>query len=391
MIPLYHWHVCNNEIRLYASIEHVSAFQARLARPSTSLCNVANKASIRVNRPSISKMQACTCSFSASMARTLFASKAISSSLSLQLRTGATRAAKIPPPTAATAAAGGSYMKTFKPLTPGLRHVRQPVHPHLHKGKPQRDLTVAKRGTGGRNNTGRVVTRFRGGGHKRRIRLVDFKRLIEGQQTVERIEYDPGRTAHIALLKHDASGEVSYILAPDGLRAGDKVQSWPRGVIESASEATGGIDTSPSAPQSVNDPTGQAIAADGDVLAQPKALTTSLLRASMLRTGNQLPLHLIPPGTTIHCIALRPQSKATLCRSAGSSAKMVASSSAGAKGSHFAQVQLTSGEVRKINRNATAVIGSVSNKEHQHKQLGKAGRARWLGRKPRNRGVSMNA
>lgn len=179
------------------------------------------------------------------------------------------------------------------------------------------------------------------------------------------------------------------------------MQSWTNGVtalggsssssssaaIASPSTEQGGttlaantINSDPAAPQSVVSPTGQ-----------PDSLATSLLRASMLRTGNQLPLHLLPPGTTVHCISLRPGGKASICRSAGSFGKIVASTSSGSKGQIYAQVQLQSGEVRKLNKDCTAVIGSVSNREHQNKVLGKAGRSRWLGRKPRVRGVAMNA
>lgn len=211
---------------------------------------------------------------------------------------------------------------------------------------------------------------------------MDFRRQVEGEQTVERIEYDPGRSAHIALIRHDATSEVSYILAPEGLRAGDKVQSWPKGVAalkKTPDSNENSINTDPAAPQTVT--------SDG----QPDSLATSLLRASMLRTGNQLPLHLLPPGTTIHAISLQAGGKAILCRSAGSFGKIVANTSSGSKGDLYAQVQLQSGEVRKIHREATAVVGSVSNREHQNKVLGKAGRSRWLGRKPRVRGVAMNA
>ncbi|KAL7005446.1 mitochondrial 54S ribosomal protein rml2 [Cystobasidiomycetes sp. EMM_F5] len=292
-----------------------------------------------------------------------------------------------------TSKAGGSaestsgtatVFRTFQPLTPGLRHVRQVVHSHLHKGKPYRPLTVAKRATGGRDNTGHIATRFRGGGHKRRIRLVDFRRQTEGEQIVERIEYDPGRSAHIALIKHSETQDFSYILAPDGLRAGDKVQSWPKGVPKTnSSSGSLPISTDPNAPQTVTNPV-----TNSD---QPESLTMSLLRATMVRTGNQLPLHLVPVGTTIHCISTRPNGKASLCRSAGTSGKVIAATAAGSKGDTYAQVQLQSGEVRKLHHQCTAVIGSVSNRDHQNEVIGKAGRNRWLGRKPRVRGVAMNA
>jgi ribosomal protein L2 len=241
---------------------------------------------------------------------------------------------------------------------------------------------------------------------------VDFRRQAEGQQTVVRIEYDPGRTAHIALLEHDETGEQSYILAPEGLRFGAKVQSWPNGLQQQkqgeAKEGLTPISTDPASAQHVTNPadrpadahllnahttnSGASSSADAtDAEGQPASLATSLLRTSMLQLGNQLPLHLIPPGTTIHCISTRPGGKASMCRSAGSSAKVVALTSAGSKGSQYAQIQLTSGEVRKLHHNCTAVVGSVSNREHQNEVMGKAGRMRWLGRKPRNRGASMNA
>ena len=337
----------------------------------------------------------CSCLLASAGSRSALQARRIPLAVLQQVRTGANSAARIPQTkqqgTSSTAAAAGSnkpintYMKTYKPLTPSLRHVKHVVHPHLHKGKPFRPLTTAMRKNGGRNNSGHVVTRARGGGHKRRLRDVDFKREVEGPHTVERIEYDPGRTAHIALLVNDATGAFSYILAPDGLRAGHKVQSWPKGVaLEGSEQSAEGINSDPSAPQSVTPP------ADNSQ-EQPEELQMALLRASMLQVGNQLPLHLIPPGTTIHCISTLPNKKASLCRSAGSSAKMTATESAGSKGHLYAQVQLKSGEVRKFHRNCTAVIGSVSNREHQNVVLGKAGRKRWLGFRPKVRGVAMNA
>lgn len=342
----------------------------------------------------------CSCSIGTSSLR---ATRLFAPTLVQQVRTGATSAARIPQisnqGTGSTSASSSgksnapinTYFKTYKPLTPSLRHVKHVVHPHLHKGKPLRELTVALRKNGGRNNSGHIATRWRGGGHKRRLRLIDFKRQSEGAHTVERIEYDPGRTAHIALITNDANGEQSYILAPDGLRAGDKVQSWPKGVDTNATNVTSSLDTDPKAPQTVAAPAFPSSSIGAGMEDQPEELKTSLLRASMLRVGNQLPLHLIPPGTTIHCISTLPNTKASLCRSAGSYARMAATESSGSKGHLYVQIQLKSGEVRKFHRNCTAVIGSVSNREHQNEVLGKAGRKRWLGLKPKVRGMAMNA
>src|SRR5271156_49554 len=126
------------------------------------------------------------------------------------------------------------------PVSPGMRHHQRPIHEHLWKGKPLRKLTIAKRGTGGRNNTGRIVVRHQGGGHKQRIRILDYQRREPGSQTVQRIEYDPGRTGHIALIKHDKTGVETYILAAEGLRAGDKVESYRAGIPADLMEKMGG-------------------------------------------------------------------------------------------------------------------------------------------------------
>lgn len=341
----------------------------------------------------------CSCLLARAAAASFTARRLALPSLSAfqQVRTGATSAARIPEgtelSTGQTAVVGKgknkpttTYFKTYKPLTPGIRHVKHVVHPHLHKGKPFRPLTEAMRKTGGRNNTGHIATRWRGGGHKRRLRLVDFRRQTEGPHTVVRIEYDPGRSAHIALITNDATQEYSYILAPEGLRAGDKVQSWPRGVDVNAMPTEASLNTDPSAPQTVSSPTATAVAE----MELPEELRIAMMRNTMLRVGNMLPLHLIPPGTIIHAISTVPSGKASLCRSAGTSAKVTASEAAGSKGHLYTQVQLKSGEVRKLHRNCTATIGVVSNKEHQHVVLGKAGATRWRGRRPKVRGMAMN-
>ncbi len=194
-------------------------------------------------------------------------------------------------------------------------------------------LTEGKSSTGGRNHYGRITSRFRGGGHKQRYRLVDFKRSKIGiPARVAEIEYDPNRTARIALL-HYADGEKTYILAPDGLKQGDTVVSS---------------------------------------------------RLADIRPGNCLPLGDIPAGTMIHNIEMRKGKGGQLVRSAGTAAQLMA------KDATYAQIKLPSGEVRKIHVLCRATVGQVSNLEHQNISLGKAGRARWLGRRPHNRGVTMN-
>lgn len=258
--------------------------------------------------------------------------------------------------------------KTFKPITSSIRWLRYPLNEHLHKGKPVRELTVAKRSTGGRNHHGHVTVRGRGGGHRRRLRLVDFYRWEAGEQKVVRIEYDPGRSAHIALLEHTATKRLSYILAPDGLLAGDVVESYRSMDVH-----------------------------DADIARDLGAFRTRAIRA-----GNVLPLRMIPVGTTIHALAMLPNGPAKLVRSAGSSGQLVAFASrrrrAGEEGfvedatnSTHAQVRLSSGEVRYVPIDCCATIGSVSNKDHRLRRLGKAGRSRWLGRRPKVRGAAMNA
>lgn len=301
---------------------------------------------------------------------------------------------------------GQSTFKTYLPVTPSLRQLRVPISEHLHKGGPFRPLTEAKRGHGGRNDHGRITIRARGGGHKRRVRLVDFVRRETGEQHVVRIEYDPGRSAHIALVRHKETGAVSYILAPNGLREGDTVQSFRSGVPDSfligggasaqrSSEFDGGLEqdvdaaaaaaaesvelVDPSAPQSVLPPRAPPSLSQIDV---------SVLRSLALRPGNCLPLRLIPVGTVVHAIALSPEGKAVLERSAGGSARIISASSPGGK---HAQVRLSSGEVRLVGLDCVASIGEVSNGDHQHRNLGKAGRMRWLGFRPQSRGVAMNA
>ncbi|GAA5852648.1 hypothetical protein JCM8547_002578 [Rhodosporidiobolus lusitaniae] len=291
---------------------------------------------------------------------------------------------------------GTSHFKTYLPVTPSLRQLRQPISEHLHKGGPYRPLTEAKRSTGGRNSHGRITTRARGGGHKRRIRLVDFTRRETGEQTVERIEYDPGRSAHIALVRHNQTGALSYILAPATLRAGDIVQSFRSGVPESflirsdAPSDSSSLEPSldPSTPQSVLPPSSSSSTSSSVASPSLAQIDISALRSLALRPGNCLPIRLIPVGTVIHALTLSPDGPAVLERSAGASARIISASSPGGK---HAQVRLSSGEVRLVGLDCFASIGSVSNQDFANANLGKAGRMRWLGFRPLARGVAQNA
>ncbi|KAG0169614.1 hypothetical protein DFQ28_010245 [Apophysomyces sp. BC1034] len=241
------------------------------------------------------------------------------------------------------ASAPSTQFKTKKPTTPGKRWLKRVPRDHLYKGKAVRALTLAKRSTGGRNNTGRITVRHRGGGHKRRIRIIDWQRAETGAQTVLRLEHDPGRTAWIALLEHDTTKKMSYIVAPQGLKPGDKVASY-RG-------ETGAVE-----------------------------------HAAVLDAGNCLPLKMIPVGTVLHNIGLRRNGPAIMARSAGTYAQLIQTGETG-----YAQVRLSSGEVRLVPVEACATVGAVSNPDHQHEMLGKAGRSRWLGIRPSVRGMAMNA
>ncbi len=224
-------------------------------------------------------------------------------------------------------------IRKTKPTSPGRRFYSVSDFNDLTRDTPERALVESQSSTGGRNHFGRITSRFRGGGHKQRYRLIDFKRNKVGVPAkVAHIEYDPNRTARIALL-HYADGEKRYILAPDGLSQGDTVIA----------------------------------SAHADI-----------------RPGNSLRLKNIPVGTAIHAVELKKGKGAQLVRSAGVSAQLMA------KDAVFAQVKLPSGEVRKVHVECRATVGAVSNGEHKHVDLGKAGRKRWLGKRPHNRGVTMN-
>jgi ribosomal protein L2 len=260
-------------------------------------------------------------------------------------------------------------MRTYKPRTPGLRHLKRPINDHLWKGRPYLPLTFPKKGhgKGGRNHSGRITIRHRGGGAKRRIRTVDFKRWAPGPHTVERIEYDPGRSAHIALLTEQATGKKSYIVAAEGMRAGDVVQSYRAGIPQELLDSMGGV------------------------------IDPGILAAKTAWRGNCLPMHMIPVGTVVYNVGSRPDGGAVFCRSAGTYATIVSKEEEtrddGTKvmtGKHVI-VRLQSGEIRKVSKDACATIGVASNIMHQYRQLGKAGRSRWLNIRPTVRGVAMNA
>ena len=220
-----------------------------------------------------------------------------------------------------------------KPTSAGRRHVVSVVHADLHKGAPHAPLTEPKSRSGGRNNNGRITTRHIGGGHKQRYRVIDFKRDKDGiPARVERIEYDPNRSALIALVCYQ-DGERRYIIAPKGLKAEDQVQSG---------------------------------------------------RTAPIKVGNTLPLRNIPIGSVIHCIEMKVGKGAQLARSAGASVQLVAREGA------YATLRLRSGEMRKVPSECRATLGEVSNSEHSLRQLGKAGAKRWRGVRPTVRGVAMN-
>ncbi|MEO0322427.1 MAG: 50S ribosomal protein L2 [Myxococcota bacterium] len=224
-------------------------------------------------------------------------------------------------------------IKKFKPTSPSRRFYESPDFDGLAKKKPEKKLTSKKSSSGGRNNNGRITVRFRGGGHKQRYRQIDFKRNKIGVPgRVAALEYDPNRSARIALI-HYKDGEKAYILAPDGLVEGDTVVSS---------------------------------------------------RHADVKPGNAMPLRHMPLGTMIHAIELKIGKGAQLVRSAGTAAQLMAKDGA------YAQVRLPSGEVRMVHLDCRATVGQVSNPQHARVTLGKAGRSRWLGRRPHNRGTTMN-
>ncbi len=224
-------------------------------------------------------------------------------------------------------------LKKYKPTTPGQRQLVLVDRSDLYKGKPLKGLVEGKHSSGGRNSYGRVTVRWRGGGHKQAYRIVDFKRRkLDVEAIVERLEYDPNRTAFIALVKY-ADGELSYILAPQRLAVGDTV--------------------------------------------------VSALRADV-KPGNAMPLVAMPVGTIVHNVEMKPGAGGQIARSAGTYAQYVG------REQGYAILRLNSGEQRLVHQNCFATVGAVSNPDHGNINIGKAGRNRWLGRKPSVRGVAMN-
>ncbi|KAH9830485.1 mitochondrial ribosomal protein subunit L2 [Rhodofomes roseus] len=273
--------------------------------------------------------------------------------------------------------------KTYKPITPGIRHLKRPLAPHLWKGRPLRLLTVAQRKKGGRNGHGHITVRSRGGGHKRRIRLVDFMRSEPGPHDVVRVEYDPNRSAHIALLKNrdpNVSGDKvwSYILACEGLRAGHVIQSFRQGIPEGF--VAGFVDSKELRGSSLQQQS------EDTQSTSTASLVLGMLRQVTVKPGNVLPLRLIPVGTIIHNVSLDPEGRAILVRAAGTWGQVVTHEASG----RYSHVRLQSGEVRKVLQDCVATIGKVSNPLWKNRNLGKAGRARWLGRRPHVRGMAMN-
>ena len=224
-------------------------------------------------------------------------------------------------------------IKTYRPTTPTRRFTTSIDRAGLSRERPEKGLVKGKKRSGGRNNEGRTAVRFRGGGHKRLLREIDYKRDKTGVPArVAAIEYDPNRSARVALLNY-ADGEKRYIIAPDGLKPGQTVVSGP----------------------------------EADIL-----------------VGNALPLKNIPPGTVLHNIELRPGKGAQMARAAGAAVQLLS------KEGGYALLKLPSGEVRRVVSDCMATVGQVGNLDHENVSIGKAGRKRWMGRRPHNRGVSMN-
>ncbi len=224
-------------------------------------------------------------------------------------------------------------LQKVKPTSPGRRALVKVVHPGLHKGRPVDALTESQKRGSGRNNNGHITMRHHGGGHKQQYRLVDFKRGKDGiAGKVERLEYDPNRSAHLALLLY-VDGERRYVIAPRGVTVGTVLVSGPEAPI---------------------------------------------------KPGNCLPLRNIPVGTTVHCIEMLPGKGAQIARSAGAGVQLLA------REGEYAQLRLRSGEIRKVHVNCRATIGEVGNEEHSLRSIGKAGANRWRGIRPTVRGICMN-
>ncbi len=225
---------------------------------------------------------------------------------------------------------------SFRPLTPSGRFTQLNMQPGLSKERPQRALTTHKHKSGGRNVYGRVTSRHRGGGHKQLYRIIDFKRsVLDLPANVQALEYDPNRSANLALIAY-TNGDKAYIIAPKGLKVGDKI------------------------------------------FASTKATTNDF------NVGNSFPLSIIPPSTRVHCVELVPGRGAKIARSAGTSLELVAIEG------DVATLKMPSGELRRVHANCRATIGEVGNEDHNLQSLGKAGRKRWMGIRPTVRGMAMN-
>ena len=226
-------------------------------------------------------------------------------------------------------------VRKLKPDTPSRRYMSVSAFEEVTVRRPERSLTTALRKTGGRNNSGRITARHRGGGHRRRYRIIDFKRnKFDSTAVVKTIEYDPNRSSRIALVLYP-DAEKRYVIAPDGLEVGDEIISTKDGQVP-------------------------------------------------FKTGNAMPLGKIPEGLLVHNVELKPGKGGQMVRSAGSYARIMASDSG------MVTLKLPSGELRMVAENCLATIGSVGNKSHENISIGKAGRSRWLGRRPKVRGVAMN-
>ena len=224
-------------------------------------------------------------------------------------------------------------LQKVKPTSPGRRSLVKVVHPHLHKGRPVDALTESKKRGSGRNNNGHITMRHQGGGHKQHYRIVDFRRNKDGiGAKVERLEYDPNRSAHLALLLY-VDGERRYVIAPRGVTVGTQLMSGAEAPI---------------------------------------------------KPGNCLPLRNIPVGTIVHCVEMTPDKGAQLARSAGAGVQLLA------REGEYAQLRLRSGEIRKVHVNCRATIGEVGNEEHSLRSIGKAGANRWRGIRPTVRAIAMN-
>lgn len=282
-------------------------------------------------------------------------------------------------------------LRRYTPRTPGLRHLIRPLNTHLWKGRPLHALTFPKKGhaRGGRNRTGQITVRHRGGGHARRIRIVDFARSEPGKHLVERIEHDPNRSAHIALVKSTATGKQSYILAAEGMRAGDYVESYRSGLPRSLTKGM-----------------------------KKGSVDMGVIASQTAYRGNCLKLGMIPVGTPIYNIAPYKDSYGKFARSAGTHGIIIGKGEDTVqkemvkvmgdqskldldtlseeqlikfeKAANYVTVKLSSGEVRLIDKEAVATIGVASNIDFKYRSLGKAGRKRWLGIRPTVRGTAMN-